>query len=115
MRAVYGVIETLPSDERLAFTLRFVSGLELSEVATACRVSLATIKRRLSRAEARFAKAAETSPLLQQRLQRGGRFTSDGVDGLGREAQPDPEDGVEGASVRRAVGLGEEKEGKKLR
>ena len=115
MRAVYGVIETLPSDERLAFTLRFVSGLELSEVATACRVSLATIKRRLSRAEARFAKAAETSPLLQQRLQRGGRFTSDGVDGSGREAEPDPEAGVEGASVRRAVGSGEEKEGKKLR
>jgi len=74
VRAVYAAIDTLPADERLAFTLRFVSELELTEVAAACRVSLATIKRRLARAEARFAAAAVTSPLLRQRLENPGRF-----------------------------------------
>ena len=74
MRAVYAAIDTLPADERLAFTLRFVSEMELTEVAAACQVSLATIKRRLSRAEARFAAAAAASPLLRQRLEKPVRF-----------------------------------------
>jgi RNA polymerase sigma-70 factor (ECF subfamily) len=77
MRAVYRAIEGLPTDERLAFSLRFVAELELTEVAAACQVSLATIKRRLSRAEARFRAAAQQSPLLLDRLERGGRFASD--------------------------------------
>jgi RNA polymerase sigma-70 factor (ECF subfamily) len=79
MRAVYAAIDSLPADDRLAFTLRYVSELELTEVAAACQVSLATIKRRLTRAEARFKEAAVASPLLCQRLENGGRFGS--VDG----------------------------------
>lgn len=78
MRAVYQAIDTLPEDERMAFTLRFVAEMELTEVAAACRVSLATIKRRLSRAETRFAAAAGESSLLRERLSRSDRFTSDG-------------------------------------
>lgn len=74
MHAVYRAIDTLPTDERLAFSLRFVSELELTEVAAACQVSLATIKRRLARAEARFLAAAGTSPLLRERLERSHRF-----------------------------------------
>ena len=77
LRAVYAAIDTLPADDRLAFTLRYVSELELTEVAAACRVSLATIKRRLTRAEARFQHAARTSPVLRQRLENGGRFEAD--------------------------------------
>lgn len=80
LRAVYAAIEALPADDRLAFTLRYVSELELTEVAAACRVSLATIKRRLTRAEARFQQVAKTSPLLRQRLENGGRFSTDVLD-----------------------------------
>jgi len=89
MRAVYAAIDTLPADERMAFTLRFVSGLELTEIAAACRVSLATIKRRLSRAETHFTAAASSSPLLRQRLRGGGRFVAPGLDGAdGDEDEP---------------------------
>jgi len=90
IRAVYAVIETLPPDERLAFTLRFVSELELTEVASACRVSLATIKRRLARAEAHFGSAAVSSPLLRHRLRGGGRFAS--LSEVGASAARDQED-----------------------
>jgi RNA polymerase sigma-70 factor, ECF subfamily len=73
MRAMYRVLDTLPSDERMVFTLRFMSELELTEVAAACRVSLATIKRRLARAEARFQEVAQHEPLLSDRLTGRGR------------------------------------------
>jgi RNA polymerase sigma-70 factor (ECF subfamily) len=64
MRAMYALLDSLSEGERLAFTLRFMSELELTEVATACGVSLATVKRRLARAEARIREAAARDPLL---------------------------------------------------
>ena len=67
----------LPDDERMAFSLRFISEMQLTEVAAACRVSLATVKRRLARAESRFVDAAKDHPALRERLQNGGRW---GVD-----------------------------------
>jgi RNA polymerase sigma-70 factor (ECF subfamily) len=73
MRAMYRVLDALPGDERMVFTLRFMSELELTEVAAACRVSLATIKRRLARAEARFQEVAQQEPLLSDRLMGRGR------------------------------------------
>jgi len=74
LQAAYRALETLPTDERVAFGLRFVAEMELTEVAAACGVSLATIKRRLARAETGFVAAARTSPLLTARLGRGGRW-----------------------------------------
>jgi RNA polymerase sigma-70 factor (ECF subfamily) len=66
VKAVYGVLDDLSPDDRIAFALRFIDGLELTEVATACRVSLNTIKRRLARAERRFmAKARFYAELAQ--------------------------------------------------
>lgn len=44
----------LAADQRLAWMLRNVEGCELSEVAEQCNCSLATVKRRLQRAEARL-------------------------------------------------------------
>jgi RNA polymerase sigma-70 factor, ECF subfamily len=64
MRALYRVLDSLSPGERLAFTLRFMSELELTEVATACGVSLATVKRRLARAAAHIRQAAAGDPLL---------------------------------------------------
>jgi len=72
LRAFYTALSRLPTDERIPFSLRFVEGMELTEVAEACGVSLATIKRRLSRAEVRFLALARRSPALAQRLQEGG-------------------------------------------
>jgi RNA polymerase sigma-70 factor, ECF subfamily len=68
MRAMYRVLDSLPAEERLVFTLRFMAELELTEVASACGVSLATIKRRLSRAETKFQEAAVVDPLLRDRI-----------------------------------------------
>jgi RNA polymerase sigma-70 factor, ECF subfamily len=54
LRATYAVLDQLTVEERTAFALRFIDGMELKEVALACGCSLATIKRRLGRAEIRF-------------------------------------------------------------
>ncbi|HEY3498770.1 MAG TPA: RNA polymerase sigma factor, partial [Polyangiaceae bacterium] len=62
--AVYGVLEELPADEHIAFALRFIEGMEIAEVAAACRVSLSTAKRRLQRAEQRFLDEARRRPEL---------------------------------------------------
>src|SRR5512138_2383950 len=74
VRATYRVLDTLPDDERMAFSLRFISEMQLTEVAAACRVSLATVKRRLARAEKRFVEAAKDHPALRERLAHGGRW-----------------------------------------
>ena len=58
LRRTYGVLDKLPADERIAFTLRFVEGMDLSSIASLCRVSLATVKRRIERGEDRFVAAA---------------------------------------------------------
>ena len=76
VHATYRVLDTLPESERLAFSLRFIAEMELTEVAAACGVSLATIKRRLARAETRFLEGARSDPMLNERLERGGRWTS---------------------------------------
>ncbi|MDB4988721.1 MAG: ECF-family polymerase sigma factor [Myxococcaceae bacterium] len=60
----YQILAELDVDERVAFTLRYVEGMELKEVAAACRISLATSKRRIKRAEERFRAKAATQPAL---------------------------------------------------
>lgn len=64
VRATYAILERLDSDERIAFALRHLEGLELIEAAALCGVSLATFKRRLRRADDAFAKAAREHPAL---------------------------------------------------
>jgi RNA polymerase sigma-70 factor (ECF subfamily) len=66
LRATYRVLASLPVDERIAFTLRFVEGMSLADVAATARVSLATAKRRLARAETRFAELARSEPSLSE-------------------------------------------------
>lgn len=66
LRCTYAVLERMSADERVAFALRHVDGMELTAVAEACGVSLATIKRRLTRAQQTFTMlAAEHAPLLE--------------------------------------------------
>jgi RNA polymerase sigma-70 factor (ECF subfamily) len=73
LRATYAVLERLGVDDRIAFSLRFIEGLELGEVAAACCVSLNTIKRRLARAEKRFVGLARREPSLREWLEGGTR------------------------------------------
>ncbi len=75
LRATYRTLNQLPPDERIAFALRFIEGMELTEVAQASGVSLATIKRRLVKAQRRFLEAARREPSLQEWLIRGARWT----------------------------------------
>ncbi len=48
--AVYRVLEDLPVDDRLAFTLHHIEGEKLETVARLCGCSTATAKRRIARA-----------------------------------------------------------------
>ena len=51
VRAVYRVLDELPVDDRLAFTLHHIEGEKLEVVARLCRCSCATAKRRIARAQ----------------------------------------------------------------
>jgi len=48
---IYALLRTLPTDERIAWTLRAVEGHELEACAKLTGCSLATVKRRISRAQ----------------------------------------------------------------
>ncbi len=74
--ATYAILATLPAEERIAFALRFIDGMELTEVAAACGTSLATIKRRLARAGDSFAEQARRHPALQTWVEGGTRWAS---------------------------------------
>ena len=76
LRAVYSILDRLSVDDRIAFSLRFIEGLELEELAETCGVSLATTKRRLRRAQDRFLLAAKRNAMLLERLEQGGRWVS---------------------------------------
>ena len=56
---LYDALERLPPDLRLPWTLARVEELTLPEVAEACEVSLATVKRRIAEAEERIARRLE--------------------------------------------------------
>ncbi|MBN2714330.1 MAG: sigma-70 family RNA polymerase sigma factor [Deltaproteobacteria bacterium] len=48
---LYGLLERMPLKDRLAWSLRYLEGAEISEVAYACNCSLATAKRRIHAAQ----------------------------------------------------------------
>lgn len=54
LRAVYRVLDEMPVEERLAFTLHTMQGETMEVVARLCECSLATAKRRVSRAQRRI-------------------------------------------------------------
>ncbi|MGC4094923.1 MAG: sigma-70 family RNA polymerase sigma factor [Polyangiaceae bacterium] len=75
LREVYAVLDQLRVDDRMAFVLRFIEGMTLPDAAEACDVSLATLKRRLARAEQAFLAAASQRPQLEDWLERGTRWS----------------------------------------
>ncbi len=65
---LYAILDRLGSDDRTAFVLRFLEGLELVEVARAMGVSLATTKRRLAHAWSRIVTHAQRDSALVEYL-----------------------------------------------
>lgn len=70
----YRVLDQLDPDERVAFVLRFVEGMELRDVALACGCSLATVKRRIDRGSARFVERCRGDEVLNRWLEEGDRW-----------------------------------------
>jgi len=68
LRRTYEILRSLPPEESAAFVLRRMEGGELSDVASACGCSLATVKRRLARAEKTFFTLAAENPALREWL-----------------------------------------------
>jgi RNA polymerase sigma-70 factor (ECF subfamily) len=63
-RCVYRIFDRLPVDQRLPFALRVLGGLDLEETADACGMSVATVRRRLAKAERRFFELARQCEAL---------------------------------------------------
>ena len=74
LSAFYEVVAGLDADTQIAFTLRCVGGLELTEIAEACEVSLATIKRRIKRAANDFCARGRARPELVDWFEEGTRW-----------------------------------------
>ena len=64
LRATYRVLGRMSDDDRILFALRYIEQLELTEVAAAVGVSLATVKRKLTKASQQFFGLANTEPAL---------------------------------------------------
>jgi RNA polymerase sigma-70 factor (ECF subfamily) len=76
LREVYAVLDQIPVERRMAFVLRYVHGMTLPDAAAACGTSLATLKRRLARAEKQFLEAARSRPSLVQWLEDWTRWNA---------------------------------------
>jgi RNA polymerase sigma-70 factor (ECF subfamily) len=74
LRATYWALDRLPADERIAFVLRVIDDMELTEIAATCGTSLSTVKRRLARAEAQFLAIASKHPVLSAWIEGGTRW-----------------------------------------
>jgi RNA polymerase sigma-70 factor (ECF subfamily) len=74
LQRTYALLTGMPTDERIAFTLRFVDGMELQEIAETTEVSLSTVKRRITRAERWFLKRASRDAVLSERVAESERW-----------------------------------------
>lgn len=74
---LYRLLDRVDPQSRMLFTLRHIEGLELKDVASTLGVSLATAKRRITRADARVHELAlhdeRLVEYLKGRLSKGGR------------------------------------------
>ncbi len=73
-RCTFEILQNMQEEERIVFSLRFIEGMEMAEIALACDMSLSTIKRRLKSAEAHFLARARRVPALESWLEDGSRW-----------------------------------------
>jgi RNA polymerase sigma-70 factor, ECF subfamily len=66
LQRFYAILDRVNAKDRSAFVLRFMEGLELTEVAAAMGLSLATTKRRLARVWGKVVLLVERDPVLAQ-------------------------------------------------
>jgi RNA polymerase sigma-70 factor (ECF subfamily) len=65
LRRARSVLERMPVDERIPLSLAILQGRSLQETAALCRISLATLKRRLQKGRKRFLRLAALDPILR--------------------------------------------------
>jgi len=75
-RRTFAVLSAMGADERVVFSLRFIEGMEMAEIAVACDVSVSTAKRRLKDAEKHFLARARHEPALKSWIEEGGRWAT---------------------------------------
>jgi len=63
----WGIISSMPTEERIVFTLRFIEQLTIPEIVDATQSSRTTVKRRIDRARQVFDSAAARDVLLRTR------------------------------------------------
>jgi RNA polymerase sigma-70 factor (ECF subfamily) len=68
----YRLLDALGTNDRTAYVLRFVEGMSLGEIAKATGASLATVKRRITRACAQMAVLVQADPDLSPYLVASG-------------------------------------------
>jgi RNA polymerase sigma-70 factor, ECF subfamily len=71
LRETYSILSCLPTDERIAFALRCIDGMDLGSIAQATGVSVATVKRRIQRGQQSFTALARENDVLCDWLERG--------------------------------------------
>ena len=76
-RRTFEILGGMTPDDRVIFSLRFIEGMEMADVAVACDVSLSTAKRRLKDAEKHFLARARRVPALRNWIEEGGRWASE--------------------------------------
>jgi RNA polymerase sigma-70 factor (ECF subfamily) len=59
LHQLYGLLEDVPANERIAWSLRYLQGEKLEDVAALCGCSLATAKRRISAVQAVIEEAVD--------------------------------------------------------
>jgi len=72
LRRAQALLAKLPERLRVPWVLRHLECMTLEEVATSTGVSLATVKRHLNQANARFIKLARRDAVLREHLTEGG-------------------------------------------
>jgi RNA polymerase sigma-70 factor (ECF subfamily) len=73
----YRILDRVNDGDRAAFVLRYIEGLELSEVARALGTSPPTARRRFTRAYGRVTLLASRDPMLIEYLARTKRISSE--------------------------------------
>ncbi len=68
LRMIHWLLRRMGVEEQLVFSLRWLEGMEIEEVARACDLSRSTTKRRLAAAERRFRAMARHEPSIERWL-----------------------------------------------
>lgn len=66
MAALYKLLDQMDPDDRVAFALRVIDGMDLAEIAVLCDTSLSTVKRRVKRGEDWLRKRASRDACLAE-------------------------------------------------